>query len=210
MMLALATAPAALPLRAEIISYTDQQGHRIYVNTEDKELRRAMSRGGLSSALKLMERRREALEGIDDHINKEAKNYNVDPALVRAMIQVESAWNHLARSSKGAVGLMQLLPATAARFGVTDLLDPFENVTGGVRYLRWLLDHFNNNTELAVAAYNAGENAVEANGGVPPYRETLRYVERLRTLYGRLEGSHSSGRIYSEVDREGHIVYMNE
>lgn len=210
MMLAVASSAAALPLAAEIVSYTDQKGHRIYVNTEDKELEQAMSRGGLSGALKLMERRRNALEGIEEHINKEAKNYNVDPALVRAMIQVESAWNHLARSPKGALGLMQLLPTTAARFGVTELFDPFENITAGVRYLRFLLDRFNNNTELAVAAYNAGENAVEANGGIPPYRETLRYVERLRILYGSLEGRGSSGRIYPVVDRKGRIVYVNE
>jgi len=211
-MLALGSSGATLPARAEIVAYTDSQGRRIYVNTQDEELRTVVASKGVSAGMRLMERRRDTLKGIEEHIDQEARSHEVDPALVRTMIRVESAWNHLALSHKGAVGLMQLLPATAARFGVSELYDPFENVTAGVRYLRFLLDRFEGNTELAVAAYNAGENAVERNGGVPPYRETREFVARIRSLYGRLDQGRLAGStsIYTVVDRKGRLVYVNE
>ena len=104
--------------------------------------------------------------------------------LVRAIIQVESDFDHLARSSKGAQGLMQLMPATAERFGVGDPFDPRQNIFGGVQYLRVLLDMFGGDVILASAAYNAGENAVIRYNGVPPYRETQGYVEKVRSLLG--------------------------
>jgi soluble lytic murein transglycosylase-like protein len=211
MMLAIASGAAAPPAEGEIVAYTDEQGRRIFVNIQDEELRTAVASGGVSAGMRLMERRRAALAGIEDHIDSEAERYNVDPALVRTMIRVESAWNHRARSHKGALGLMQLLPTTAARFGVTELYDPQENVTAGVRYLRFLLDRFDENVELAVAAYNAGENAVERNGGIPPYRETREYVARIRTLYGGFgRGKVLGTKIHATVDRSGRIIYVNE
>lgn len=211
MMLAMLSSSAALPAKGEIVAYTDEQGRRIFVNIQDEELRAAVDSGGVSAGMRLMERRRAALTGIEDHIDSEAERYRVDPALVRTMIRVESAWNHRARSHKGALGLMQLLPTTAARFGVTELYDPQENVTAGVRYLRFLLDRFDENVELAVAAYNAGENAVERNGGIPPYRETREYVARIRILYGGFGPSKVLGtKIHATVDRTGRIIYVNE
>jgi soluble lytic murein transglycosylase-like protein len=111
---------------------------------------------------------------------------DVDPALIHAVIRAESGYNASARSSKGAVGLMQLMPETARRYGVTDRLDPAQNIGGGTRYLRDLLRLFNNDLRLALAAYNAGEGAVAKYGNrIPPYPETVAYVPRVMTYYGR-------------------------
>jgi soluble lytic murein transglycosylase-like protein len=117
-------------------------------------------------------------------IRRLAPDYRLDPELVLAVVQVESNFNPTARSPKRAQGLMQLIPETAERFGVTDVWDPVDNLRGGMAYLRWLLDHFNGDLELALAGYNAGENAVAQYGGVPPYSETQRYVRRIRALLG--------------------------
>lgn len=113
-------------------------------------------------------------------ILEHATAHAVRPDLVRAVIQAESAFNRFARSPKGAMGLMQLMPATAAELGVTDPYDPEQNIRGGVAYLRSLLTKYDHNEELALAAYNAGPGAVEKYGAVPPYRETRNYIERIR------------------------------
>jgi hypothetical protein len=120
----------------------------------------------------------------DQHIAAATTSYGVSLDLVRAIIQVESDFDHLARSSKGAQGLMQLMPATAQRFGVGDPFDPRQNIFGGVQYLRFLLDMFGGDVALAAAAYNAGENAVIRYNGIPPYRETRGYVEKVQALLG--------------------------
>jgi hypothetical protein len=108
-----------------------------------------------------------------------AADYKLDPNLVLAVIEVESNFNPRARSPKNAQGLMQLIPATAERFGVRDVWDPEQNMRGGMAYLRWLLREFNGDVRLALAGYNAGEGAVQKHGGVPPYRETQAYVSRI-------------------------------
>ncbi len=108
-----------------------------------------------------------------------AKKFDVDAALVSAVIKAESDFNAREVSDKGARGLMQLMPSTAERFGVTDSYDPVANIYGGVRYLRWLLQTFNGNADLAVAAYNAGEGNVWKYNGVPPFRETINYINRI-------------------------------
>lgn len=112
-----------------------------------------------------------------------ATGHGVDPALVLAVIQAESAFHTDAVSPKDAAGLMQLIPGTADRFGVGDVFDPRENITGGVRYLRWLLAYFQGDVTLALAGYNAGEGAVDRFKGVPPYEETRNYVRIIRRLY---------------------------
>jgi len=108
-----------------------------------------------------------------------APKYRLDPNLVLAVIETESGFNAKAHSPKDAQGLMQLIPATASRFGVEDVWDPEQNLNGGMAYLRWLLDHFDGDVKLALAGYNAGEKAVEKHGGIPPYAETQAYVERI-------------------------------
>jgi soluble lytic murein transglycosylase-like protein len=121
----------------------------------------------------------------DDVILEHAKLNNVRPDLVRAVIQVESAFNPYARSPKGALGLMQLMPATARELGVANPFNVVENVRGGVVYLRRLLDRYGNNEQLALAAYNAGPGAVDKYGEtVPPYRETQNYVSRIKQIAG--------------------------
>ncbi len=118
----------------------------------------------------------------DALIKQLAKAYKLEPALVKAVIHVESAFRPKARSHMGAMGLMQLMPATAKRFGVRNAYRPSENVLGGVRYLRWLFNHFNGNVSFVLAGYNAGENAVKRYGGIPPYRETQQYVKRVMSM----------------------------
>lgn len=121
----------------------------------------------------------------DDLIETHAARQGIRSDLVRAVIQVESAFNPRARSNKGAMGLMQLMPATARQFGVSNAFDPGENVRGGVEYLRQLLDKYNGNERLALAAYNAGPGNVDRYGQtVPPFRETRDYVSRIRGLAG--------------------------
>ncbi|MGB3391897.1 MAG: lytic transglycosylase domain-containing protein [Stenotrophomonas sp.] len=114
-----------------------------------------------------------------------AREFGVDEAVVRAVIHAESAYNPTALSRAGAQGLMQLMPATARRFGVADAYDAPQNIRGGVRYLAWLLRRFNGDLTLAAAGYNAGEGAVDRHGGVPPYRETQYYVRRVAQLAER-------------------------
>jgi membrane-bound lytic murein transglycosylase B len=116
---------------------------------------------------------------FDKLIVEAAKKFDVDAALVSAVIKAESDFNARELSDKGARGLMQLMPSTAERFGVTDSYDPVANIYGGVRYLRWLLQTFNGNADLAVAAYNAGEGNVWKYNGVPPFRETINYINRI-------------------------------
>ncbi len=117
-------------------------------------------------------------------INDAARINGVDPRLIHAVIRAESGYNANAVSPKGAIGLMQLIPATAQRYGVQDIYDPVQNVSGGVRYLRDLLNMFNGNLELAIAGYNAGENAVvRAGNRIPPYPETRAYVPKVMSFY---------------------------
>ena len=118
-------------------------------------------------------------------IRAAAARFGVDEALVRAIVHAESAFNPNAVSHKGAQGLMQLIPATADRFNVADPFDPAQNIAGGVQYLAWLLDRFDDNATLAAAGYNAGEGNVDRYGGVPPFDETQRYVGRVATLHAR-------------------------
>lgn len=118
-----------------------------------------------------------------------AREYGVDEAVVRAVIHAESAFNPKARSRVGAQGLMQLMPATAERFGVSNAYDASQNIRGGVKYLAWLLKRFDGNLTLAAAGYNAGEGAVDKYDGVPPYKETQRYVQRVGVLAERYRGA---------------------
>jgi soluble lytic murein transglycosylase-like protein len=123
----------------------------------------------------------------DSIIEKAAIAASVEPNLLRAVIVVESGFNSRAVSKRGAVGLMQLMPATAMRFGVSNVYDPRENVHAGARYLKFLIDRFGHDVRLALAAYNAGEEAVDRNGGqIPPFAETMAYVPRVLKIYQML------------------------
>ena len=183
--------------QADIYTYTDSNGVVHYSNTPPRQrqgVRRirtsanapAGSRGGSGQA---RSRNPERYARYDAFIREAAALYRLPVPFLRAVIRVESDYNPEVVSHAGARGLMQLMPATAARMGVTDAFDPRQNILGGARYLRVLANHFNGDLVLTIAAYNAGEGAVIRYRGIPPYDETQRYVRRvLRWYYGFLEG----------------------
>lgn len=127
--------------------------------------------------------KRNAPSPWDEMIAASAREFGVDPILVKCMMLVESGFNPRAVSPKGAKGLMQLMPKTAAAYGVIDVFDPAQNIRGGVRYLNFLLNLFNGNLNMAIAGYNAGEGAVARYGTIPPYNETQDYVRKVLTAY---------------------------
>jgi len=155
-------------------------------------------------------------DGAEKMVMEAAERHSVDPALIRAVIETESNWNAGAISRKGAVGLMQLIPTTAQRFGVNDLYSPQQNVDAGVRYLKTLLERYNGNLEMALAAYNAGEGAVDRAHGIPRFRETRDYVQRVQSAYfrpgsGRLDGTFVNPRaIRKTSDPAGRTIFTND
>ncbi|MDD5475944.1 MAG: lytic transglycosylase domain-containing protein [Syntrophales bacterium] len=127
-------------------------------------------------------------ESFDHIIEETANRYDIEPALVKAIIMAESGYNHMAVSSRGARGLMQLMPRTASELGVQDSFNPEENIDAGVRYFRHLLDEFNEQTTLALAAYNAGSRRVREYQGVPPFPATQTYIQRVFQYYRYFKG----------------------
>ena len=126
-------------------------------------------------------------EEINNLIEEYSSKYNLDSDFVKSVVKQESGYNVNATSKCGAMGLMQLMPATAAGLGVTDAYDAEQNIAGGTKYLKGLLDRFDNKKELALAAYNAGPNAVKKYGGIPPYKETQNYVKSIMKSYENLK-----------------------
>ena len=126
---------------------------------------------------------------IDSIIAEASEKYGIEPELIKAQIDVESKGRPLAISKKGARGLMQLIPSTAKAMGVEDITDPYQNIMGGTKYLRQQLDQFENNKELALAAYNAGPSAVRKYGGIPPFKETQEYVPKVLNKYNEYKGA---------------------
>ncbi len=157
------------PAAADIYRYVDEHGVMHFTNNPT------------SSRFTFYRKESGSGSGIGDIISRYARIYRIEEALVRAVIKVESDFNPQAVSSKGALGMMQLIPATAREMEVQNPLDPEENIRGGSRYLRQMLDQFDGNLELALAAYNAGPSAVRRHGGIPPYPETINYVDRVKS-----------------------------
>ena len=205
---------AATPASAQIYAIRDENG---VLTLSDKPLGEGARTYAVRGADSTVRATRSSGGGVrssqwDDVIDFRAREQGIRPDLVRAVIQVESAFNPRARSHKGAMGLMQLMPATARELGVRNAYDPLENIRGGVTYLRMLLDQFNGNEELALAAYNAGAGAVNKYGGtVPPYRETRDYVSRIQGKAGTNIGAGSViYRITEVVDGEEVVRYSNQ
>src|SRR5271168_350846 len=155
-------------------------------------------------------------DGAEKLVKEASERHNVDPALVRAVIETESNWNPSAYSRKGAGGLMQLIPTTAQRYGANDVFNPQQNIDAGVRHLKGLLERYNGNLELALAAYNAGEGAVDRAHGIPAFRETRNYVQKVQDAYfrpgsGRLADAFINARaIHRDVDPSGRNIFSNE
>jgi soluble lytic murein transglycosylase-like protein len=169
------------PADAQIYSWRDASGHQVFSDRTPAGDYRTFNVPG-SALRSTRPASARYVNRYDQIIDEAAARHAVRPDLVRAVIQVESGFDPRARSVKGAMGLMQLMPATAAEFGVRNPYDPAENVRGGVAYLRSLLDRYGNET-LALAAYNAGPGAVDRHGNaVPPYPETRDYVDRVRNI----------------------------
>ena len=159
----------------------DENGHKIYVNTGEAASRVDwMTRSFRPGASALSGR---APADIDQLVEQTASRYQVDPELIRAIVRVESGYDPKAVSNKGAMGLMQLVPATAQRFGVANPFDPKQNLEGGVNYLKYLLDLFGGDLSLSLAAYNAGEHSVQRSGGIPAIPETQDYVRKVTSIY---------------------------
>ena len=182
-----ATAAEAHP---KIYTYVDADGIRHYTDVPDSNRYKLlvlspqdMTESGQHYDPRLLAR----ATRYDSIIETAAVSAAVEPNLLRAVIVVESGFNSRAVSKRGAVGLMQLMPATATRFGVSNRFDPKQNVHAGARYLKFLIDRFGHDIRLALAAYNAGEEAVDRNGGqIPPFSETMAYVPRVLKIYRML------------------------
>ncbi len=191
----------AWPAFADIYAYTDAEGVKHITNAPEGDPRYQMiiksrqtrpgfrypNASGLAGAAQLSPVRHSA---YDEVVRAAARRYEMDEALVRAVIHAESDYNPEAVSPRGASGLMQLMPATASRYGVRDIFDPTENIRAGVRYLHDLQQRFGDNLRLVLAAYNAGEDAVLRYGGVPPFPETIEYVSRVLALHGQYQHLH--------------------
>jgi len=212
--------------RAQIATVTNTDGRRLFVNAEPPPppiklasfrprstiyMNAEASFTGYSRAAVSIDR-----DGAEKLVREAAERHHVDPALIRAVIQTESNWNSGAVSRKGAGGLMQLIPTTAQRFGASDLFNPQQNIDAGVRYLKTLLERYNGNLDLALAAYNAGEGAVDRAHGVPSFRETRNYVQKVQDAYfrpgsGRMADAFINARaIHRAVDGSGRIIFSND
>jgi soluble lytic murein transglycosylase-like protein len=196
---------SAVPASAQIYTWRDADGRLVLSNTRpspDKTTTTyAVPKAQEVRATRSVATRR--WSAYDDLITEHSRTHGVRADLVRAVMQVESAFNPLARSPKGALGLMQLMPATIRQYGVKNPFDPADNVRAGVAYLRELLDRYHDNEELALAAYNAGPGAVDKHGqNVPPYRETRNYVAQINQIAGRRVEvrTTASGTIYKVIE----------
>lgn len=215
----------ARPANAQIAKMVDDSGHRFFINSNPAPVKLAPAAKShtniyLPAEASLTGRSRPAMDvdrdGVEKMVREAADRHRVDPALVRAVIGTESNWNPRAFSHKGAGGLMQLIPTTAQRYGAYDVFDPKQNIDAGVKYLRTLLERYHGNLDLALAAYNAGEGAVDRAHGVPSYRETRDYVQKVQNAYfapgsGRLPDAFvNTHAIHRDVTPEGRIIFTND
>ena len=201
LLVAAATVAVPVSAHAQIYAWRDGDGNLVLSNSRKEASAQTYAVANAPNSFRTTRRpvSRRAAE-FESLIVEHSAIHNVSPDLVRAVIQAESAFNPRARSHKGAMGLMQLMPGTAAEYDVTDAYDPAQNIRAGVAYLKSLLTRFSNNVEVALAAYNAGPGAVKKYGGkVPPYRETRDYVAKI-TASGPVKTAAPSTRVYSTTE----------
>jgi soluble lytic murein transglycosylase-like protein len=215
----------ARPTKAQIAKVVDNSGRRFFINANpplSAKLSAAKQHTNiyLPAEASLTGRSRPAMDvdrdGVEKLVREAAERHRMDPALVRAVIETESNWNPKAYSHRGAGGLMQLIPTTAQRYGAYDVFDPQQNIDAGVKYLRTLLERYHGNLDLALAAYNAGEGAVDRAHGVPSFRETRDYVQKVQNAYfrpgsGRMPDAFiNTHAIHKDVTPEGRIIFTND
>ncbi len=211
---------AVLPARADIVSWRDSTGAAHLSNYSQPDLpvfRKAAPKAPVPRKAKAPRQhgvtvvRDGSVDKItgryDKLIRNVARRHGVDYKLVKAVIHAESAFNHRAVSRVGALGLMQLMPATADELHVTDPFNPQDNVDGGTRYLKQMLRTFRNDISLSLAAYNAGPNTVFRYGGVPPYRETQSYIRKVKALMRRYERDEKQQPLRQRAHRQSNRVY---
>lgn len=170
-----------------LYSYLDANGIQVFTNIPPVGSVRDLKIAGSIPSAAPSENSSSKSSQYDSIIQKYAFDYQLDPSLIRSIIATESDFNPKAVSPKGARGLMQLMPATAARLGVTNSFDPEQNIQGGVKHFRSLMDNFGHNVDLSLAAYNAGENLVQRLGRVPEIKETRNYVQSITRRYRKKE-----------------------
>lgn len=213
----------AKPASAQIASYVDETGKVVYINGDSPQAHHGSSMSSSQAGQTQVSsgsfgaRASDPVDlRLDQIVQNAAERHDLDPALVKAVISTESSWNSRAISQKGAMGLMQLIPATAQRFGVGNPFDPEQNIEGGTMYLKSLLDRYNGDLTKSLAAYNAGERAVDLSRGIPAYAETRNYVNKVTKAYFQP----GSGRttlwtpprpvLRRETDANGRVVFTNE
>jgi soluble lytic murein transglycosylase-like protein len=233
----------SIPANAQIVSYLDSAGKRVFINADPPRVTASRDKSSASknsgnsgnlidfgltkiafqnnqhsfySAAELPAAALANREKLEQMIHEVSARYRVDAALVRAVIETESHYNMSAISKRGAVGLMQLIPGTAQQLGVRNAFDPKQNLDGGVRYLRNLLERYNGDLDRALAAYNAGPRAVDRAGGVPRIRETREYVQKVTDSYNRPDSDRlpraliAPDPIYKAVEANGRVIFTNE
>ena len=210
---AVVLAATSLGLADELLYYKDAQGNLVFTNTPSRKDVKPVPRMRGAPAQRSVTL---PATPYDPYIEMVAREHGVDPTLVKAVALVESGFNPKAVSSKGAKGLMQLMPATAKQYGISDLHDPYQSLKAGAAHLRDLLDQYDGNITLALAAYNAGSGAVKRYGGVPAYQETQQYVKKVQAKMGRTprkyEGrvvSAKTAKIEMRVQPDGTVVLSN-
>jgi soluble lytic murein transglycosylase-like protein len=226
----LAIGRLAIPAHAQLPYYVDDRGNLVYTNDDARHTPKTKAATTAAKPAASADSNRNNAElhaansapanplGADvlhQLVQETAHKHNVDPKLVSAVISTESNWNTAAISRKGALGLMQLVPETALRFGVYNPFDPTQNVEAGVTYLSNLLERYNGDLPKALAAYNAGPRAVDRWGGVPDFRETREYVRKVTSSYFQPGSEHHPWRaaskpIYRSTTDDGRVVFTNE
>jgi len=192
---------------ADIYKYVDESGITYYTNVPDTNVPDSK---GFSKVLSEKSKDYQRPDDYEEIIHSMSSKYDIEPSLIKAVISVESNWNYSAVSNKGAMGLMQLMPSTAKDLSVSNPFNPEENIEGGTRYLRFLLDKFND-LPLALAAYNAGPKKVESHGGIPSITETRQYVKKVLSAYkGKsLNPGAVAARIYKVTLDDGTVLFTN-
>jgi hypothetical protein len=211
----------SVPVQAQVAAVTEGDGKRVFMNDNGGAItvRLGVVTGtGVAGPSSYRTRGGKTVtrEEMHEHARDAAERHQIDPALVRAIITAESAWNPNAISRKGAQGLMQLMPATANDLGVKDPFDPKQNIEGGVKHLRGLLEKYDGDLDRTLAAYNAGGGTVDRVGGVPNYRETRNYVQKIQDAYFQSGGDRqprfwrATRTVYQAMDERGKRVFTNE